>query len=123
MDASRFDGLTRSLGNSSRRSALRSVVGGGAVAAAGLLAAAPASEAKKKKHKKHCPNCPDCPAPSPPAFCAGKNTCAQSSNSPCQASGTECVCWLRQDTATTFCGTNPTAFVGSCSGCSAGQVC
>ena len=61
MDGSLSDRLTRIIGGS-RRNALRSAVGGAALATAGLMTSTFASSAKKKKcKKKKCPDCPVCP--------------------------------------------------------------
>jgi hypothetical protein len=57
MAASTFDRLTRTVGNRSRRGALRTVLGGATVAAAGLLASASGNGAKSKKRKKKCKKC------------------------------------------------------------------
>ena len=61
MDASTFDRLSRLLGDGSRRIALRTILGGTLVAAAGTLASATGGDAKKKKKRKKCPDCPTCP--------------------------------------------------------------
>jgi hypothetical protein len=54
MDASRFDRLVQVVGGGSRRTALRTALGGATVAAAGLLASTTGIGAKKKKRKKKC---------------------------------------------------------------------
>jgi hypothetical protein len=60
----------------------------------------------------------------PPApFCAGKNDCAQDGNITCEASGEECRCAIRQDNASSFCGTPASTTVSDCSDCAAGEVC
>jgi hypothetical protein len=61
MDASLFDRLAQAIGERSRRGALRTALAGATLAATGLLASAPTSEAKKKKKRKKCPTCPTCP--------------------------------------------------------------
>jgi hypothetical protein len=53
MDGTTFDRLTRIVGGS-RREALRTAVGGAAVAAAGVAASAIGTEAKKNKKRKRC---------------------------------------------------------------------
>lgn len=55
MDASTFDRLTQAVGSRSRRSALKTAIGGATVAAAGLLVSATGSGAKKKR--KRCKKC------------------------------------------------------------------
>jgi hypothetical protein len=68
MEASLINRLAQAVGASSRRIALRMALKGAAIGTAGLLASAPASEAKKKKKKK-CPACPTC------ATCPSCPTC------------------------------------------------
>lgn len=70
MDGPRFDALARLVQEAStRRGALRSIVGGAvapAFAAVGLAAAATTTEAKKKKKKKKkCPACEALPLGAP----------------------------------------------------------
>ena len=76
MDPVRFDTLSRSLRRTpSRRTALRTSLGGIALAALGWASAAPASRAKKKRKKKG-PACPACPAPPAGVCCAeGQAVC------------------------------------------------
>jgi hypothetical protein len=121
MVAAWFDRLAHVVGSRSRRVALRTALGGATAAASGLLASAPPSHARKKC-KKRKQTCPVCPPPPPVSFCAGKNQCAQIADRPCQASGESCVCWIRQDNATPFCGTDGPQ-VDTCDSCTAEQIC
>ena len=57
MDESALDRLTRTVGDRSRRNALRTALAGAAVAAAGLLASAAGADAKRKKRKRKCKPC------------------------------------------------------------------
>jgi hypothetical protein len=57
MDTSAFDKLTRSVGGRSRRSALRTALGGAVMAATGLLVSATGNEARNKKKRKRCKKC------------------------------------------------------------------
>lgn len=125
MDPNRFDVLTsRLVAAPSRRRALRLI---GGLGFAGLLGQ---SNAAAKKKKKACPPCP-APSSSPPPpqvpkpFCAGRNQCV--TPTACQASGSQCYCWLRADVGhigEPFCGKIDVPLVGfNCNDCPAGTVC
>lgn len=60
MDGPMFDRMTRLAGRS-RRSALRTVLAGSAVATAGTIATGRNGSARKKKKCKKCPKCETCP--------------------------------------------------------------
>ncbi len=93
MDPTRFDAFTRSLRQTpSRRTALRSTLGGITFAAGWLVAPSKSHAKKKHKKKRHeCPECAVCPSPPPVLFCAGKNQCAQTDKRFCNAAET-CSC-------------------------------
>ena len=143
MDGVRFDALTRALTTfGSRRRALASAFGGalGIVLAASSVdeAAAkkkcpPCKKRKQGKCKKKKPNgtpctggsCQDgsCVAtvvpPTPPPFCAGKNTCTDADLALCNAAQ-NCFCFVTE-TGGSFCGT---LSAPNCTGCTeAGGTC
>ena len=57
MGTTAFDRLTQTVGGRSRRSTLRTALGGATVAAAGLLVSATGNGAKNKKKRKRCKRC------------------------------------------------------------------
>jgi hypothetical protein len=126
MEPDHFDALARAVpAAGSRRRAVGAVLGG-SLAALGLREAG--AKKHKKNHKKDKDTCPPpttstCPPPPTPAFCAGKNECAQIASTPCATSGSACNCWMRQDNATSYCSVVATGPHLSCAPCTAGQIC
>ena len=122
MDTGHFGALTRTLpAAGSRRRGLVAALGG-SLAALGLRDTG-AKNKRKKKKKTRC-TCPPPPTLPPAPFCAGKNTCAQGAEVRCEVAGASdrCYCWVRQDNATPFCGTE-TQTGSSCSICTENEVC
>ena len=116
METDRFDALTARLAQGlSRRRHL------GALAAVGTVSALVPRHVAGKKKKKKCPTCP-VPTTPAPAFCAGKNTCAQSGQANCEASGDECFCFIREDNAASICGIGQ-GITQNCGTCPSGTVC
>lgn len=105
MDGSLFDRVTLMVGRS-RRSALRTVLAGSAVAAAGTMHAGLEGSAKKKCKK--CPTCPTCPeckeCPVVPTCEATRpgNTCAE--NIDCCTADTNYICGFRDGLGPVCCG-------------------
>jgi hypothetical protein len=60
MKGSGVDRSNRVVDAGSRRFALKSALGGAAIAVSGLLSSSSESQARKKKRKKKCPTCPEC---------------------------------------------------------------
>ena len=140
MDRNTFDELTRTVASISTRRRF-----GGMLAALGLgsvvslrLPGADEAEAKKKctkvgqKPKKGKQCCKGlvkdgtgrCAQPPKPQFCAGQNHCVLAST--CQASGTQCYCWVRADgghVGESFCGQAPLGPAADCYACSGSEVC
>ena len=106
MDGSLFDRMTQMVGRS-RRSAVRTLLAGSAVAAAGTVAAGLEGSAKKKKKKKCptceiCPNCPECPViPTCEATRPG-NSCEE--NIDCCTADTNYICGFRDGLGPVCCG-------------------
>jgi hypothetical protein len=80
MDAPGFDHLPRFLSGSSRRNALRVVVGSAGLATGSLIASTIDSDAKKKrkrckKRKQTCPTCPTCQAKAIGQACTSATDC------------------------------------------------
>jgi hypothetical protein len=140
VDRNTFDELTRTIASVSTRRRF-----GGMLAALGLgavaslrLPGADEAEAKKpctkvgqkpKKKKRCCKGLVKdgtgrCAHPPKPHICAGQNHCVTAST--CQASGTQCYCWVRADgghVGESFCGQAPLGPAADCYACSGSEVC
>lgn len=106
MDGSLFDRMTQAVGRS-RRSALRTVLSGSAMAAAGIVGAGVEGKAKRKKKKKCplCPTCPTCPeCPVVPACVATRPGNQCSANIDCCTADTNYICGFRAGNGPICCG-------------------
>lgn len=96
MNASAFDRLTQLEGGRSRRSALRSALGGTTLAAVGLVTSAASGDAKKKRKKCKKKTCPKCLGKALGDVCARTTECCPiQTNLACgftPTSGADTVC-------------------------------
>ncbi|MBL8129179.1 MAG: hypothetical protein JNM64_16205 [Chloroflexia bacterium] len=107
MDGSLFDRMLLMVGRS-RRSAVRTLLAGSAVAAAGTLHDGFEGRAKKNKKRKTCPECKTCPTcPECPVVPTCKATrpgdmCA--ANIDCCTADTNYICGFREGLGPVCCG-------------------